>query len=106
MEFVNELTTRLNDKLPLNQELEDIDAAHRLPPNKKNKYPIIVKFLRRSIRNEIYAEKSNFGGTGIAVTKFLTKRMQILNYAHKCFGFKNVWSNQEKIFCHANEKKS
>ena len=65
IEFVNELTITLNSKLPLIRQVEDIDIAHPLPPNKKNKYLIIVKFLQRSIRNEIYAKKSNFGGTGM-----------------------------------------
>ena len=76
IEFVNELTITLNDKLLLIREVkvEDIDIAHPLPPNKKNKHPIIVKFLQRSIRNEIYAKKSNFGGTGIAITESLTKK--------------------------------
>ena len=108
IEFVSELTTALNDNLPLIREVkvEDIDIVHPLPPNKKNKHSIIVKFFQRSIRNKIYAKKSNFCGTGIAITKSLTKRrIQILNYAQKCFGFKKVWTNQGKIFCLANEKK-
>ena len=75
----------MNDKLPLIQEVEDIDIAHPLPSDKKNKYPIIVKFLQRSIRNEIYANKSNFGGTEIAVTQSLTKRIQNFKLYTKVF---------------------
>ena len=38
-EFINELTILLNDKLNLSFEIsnDDVDIAHLLPPNKKNK---------------------------------------------------------------------
>ena len=33
---------------------EDISVAHKLPPTKKTKDRLIVKFVRRSKRDEIY----------------------------------------------------
>ena len=51
-------------------------------------------------------KKSNFYGTGLSVTESLTKRrLSILKYARKTFGFRSVWRNQGKIFCNVKEKK-
>ena len=41
-------------------EASDISIAHRLPPSKKVKDRIIVKFTRRAKRDEIYSKRKNF----------------------------------------------
>ena len=107
-EFINKLTILLNDELNLSVEIsiDDIDIAHPLPPNKEKEQPICIKFLQRSIRNEIFGKKSNFYGTGTSVSESLTKRrLSILKHAQKTFGFRSVWTNQGKIFCNVKEKK-
>ena len=53
-----------------------------------------------------YLEKTNFYRTGISVTESLTKRrLSILKQAQNTFGFRNVWTNQGKIFRNVKEKK-
>ena len=100
-EFLNEVTILFNDMLSLDQEVEseDIDIAHPLPKNKKNEHSIIVKFVQRSLRNNIYEKKSKLTGSGISITESLTKRrLQILKHAQNTFGFKNAWFNNGKFF--------
>ena len=53
---LNILNTRLN--LPTSFSDSDIDICHPLS-SKTNKKPIIIKFVRRSIRNMIYLHKKN-----------------------------------------------
>ena len=100
-EFVNEVTILFNDKLSLDQEIEseDIDIAYPFPKNKKNEHPVIVKFVQRSQRNNIYEKKSKLTRSGISITEPLTKRrLQILKHAQNTFDFKNAWSNNGKFF--------
>ena len=89
--FVIKIIKKFNEKLKLSEEIvkQDIDIAHCLPSkSKKTKSrknytpPIIIKFTRRSVRNEIFALKSNLVGSGIAITESLTKK----------FVLKNTWT--------------
>ena len=57
-EFESYVCKKINSNLQFNQPLknEDIDICHILP-SKKGKNPIIIKFIKRTIRNEIFFQK-------------------------------------------------
>ncbi|XP_078483404.1 LOW QUALITY PROTEIN: uncharacterized protein LOC144743459 [Ciona intestinalis] len=56
----------------------DIDIAHVLP-TKKDRVPIIIKFVRRGQRNDAHGQKRNLKGTGMSMTESLTsRRLQIV----------------------------
>ena len=77
LECENYICHKLNDSLPLDSPLQinDIDIAHPLPSKKNVRgTPIIIKFLRRTQRNEIYAKKKALKGKGMVITESLTKR--------------------------------
>jgi len=107
--------TTLNDKLNLNEEVheEDIHITHCIPltsTKRRNgiKYTasIIIKFVRRSIRNKIYAVKKQFAGTSMSTSESLTeRRLQILKLAHTKFGMKKTWTMKGSINVSINGKK-
>ena len=103
---LNILNTRLN--LPTSVSDSDIDICHPLP-SKTNKKPIIIKFVRRSIRNMIYLHKKNLktlNGPKLSITESLTKkRLKIVEEARKVFGFGNVWSMKDIVYCSFKGKK-
>ena len=51
------LIVEMADLMNIRLSEEDISVAHRLPPTKKTKDRLIVKFVRRSKRDEIYKKK-------------------------------------------------
>ena len=66
----------------------------------KNYTPrIIIKFTRRSVRNEIFASKSNLVGSGRSITESLTKtRLLLLKKAQQKFGLKNTWTMKGNVY--------
>ena len=58
-EFDSYVCKKINSNLQLSQPLQnkDIDICHVLP-SKKGKNPIIIKFIKRTIRNEIFFQKN------------------------------------------------
>ena len=66
----------INSKLKLPYKITslDIDICHPLPSQKQKK-PIIIKFVRRSVRNAVYANKRYFKtatGPKYSLTESLT----------------------------------
>ena len=109
LECENYICDKLNDSLPLDSPLQinDIDIAHPLPSKKNVRgTPIIIKFLRRTQRNEIYAKKKALKGKGMVITESLTKRrLQLLEAAQDAFGWKSVWSMMGDIYAFVGGKK-
>ena len=103
---LNILNTRLN--LPTSVSDSDIDICHTLP-SKTNRKPIIIKFVRRSIRNMIYSQKKNLKTSNepkLSITESLTKkRLKIVEEARKVFGFGNIWSMKGIVYCSFKGKK-
>lgn len=110
--FENFVINSLNSKTKLPEPIKnaDIDICHVLP-SKKGKNPIIIKFVRRSVRNAIFAKKSQLKATcdsdpKLSLTESLTKRrLRLLSHSQEAFGFRNVWSLKGNIYCHFNRKK-
>ena len=67
----------------------DLDRLHRTrnPKTKKKERPVIVKFVRYSLRHNIFKNK-----------KLLKDHMAKLNEARETYGFRNVWTSDDKIF--------
>ena len=86
----------------------DIDIAHVLPTSlpKEKGTPIIVKFVRRSVRNAVFAKKKVLAGTGMAITESLTKRrLRLVDEARKIVGFKMVWTMKGVVYAMSNGRR-
>ena len=113
-EFENYVCKKINSNLQLSQPLKNkhIDICHILP-SKKGKNPIIIKFIKRTIRNEIFFQKKFFKSdpssamkTKLSITESLTKRrLRLVEDAKKIFGFKNVWTLKGDVFCFFENKR-
>ena len=109
LECENYICNKLNGSLPLDSPLQvnDINIAHPLPLKKNVKRTqVIIKFLRRTQRNEIYAKKKALKGKGMVITESLTKRrLQLLEAARDAFGWKSVWCMMGDIYAFVGGKK-
>ena len=97
--------SNLNSKLELSPPLtkQDIDICHRLPSN-KGKNPVIIKFVRRTVRNEVFNRKSQLksadSNSRLAITESLTKRrLKLVKEAGRAFEFRNVWTMKGLVYC-------
>ena len=94
-----------NFKLQLNTPLTslDIDICHFLP-SKKGKNPIIMKFVRRTVRNEVFNNKLKLkfldSNSRLAITESLTeRRLKLVDEARHVFDFRNVWIMKGFVYC-------
>ena len=89
-------------KLPQPMANTDFDICHVLP-SQKAKNPIIIKFVRRTVRNLRFANKSQLKAVKnfdpkLSLTESHTKRrFQLLAKSHETFGFQNVWTLKGNI---------
>ena len=86
-------------------QLCDIDKSHPLYQKNNGKYVIIVRFVRRDIRDAIFYQKEKLEetNTGITITENLTEdNMKLLKSAEKTFGKENVFTDQGKIYALLN----
>ena len=106
LEIENFVCNTLNEHLQLDSSLQenDLDIAHPLPSKKGT--PIIVKFIRRTQKNEVYRKKRLLKGTKMTITESLTKRrLQLSEKARSEFKQCPVWSWKGEIFVFHNNKK-
>ena len=106
LEIENFVCNTLNEHLQLGSPLQanDLDIAHPLPSKKGT--PVIVKFIRRTQKNEVYRKKRLLKGTKMIITESLTKRrLQLLEKARLEFKQCPVWSWKGEIFVFHNNKK-
>lgn len=102
----------LNSKLDLPTPItsSDIDISHPLPST-KNKNPIIIKFVRRTVRNMVFYHKKNLKGKKVStqklsITESLTKRrLRLVEAAREVFLFNNVWTMNGNVYCKFNGQK-
>ena len=91
-------------QLELTLQVQDLDIAHPLPSKKGT--PIIIKFLRKTQRNEVYRKKWLLKGTKMIITESLTKRrLQLLEKACTAFNNCPVWSWKNEVYLFHNNKK-
>ena len=104
LDFENFIIKTLNSRIKLSQPIAntDIDICHVLP-SRKAKNPIIIKFVRRTGRNLVFANKSQLKAVKnsdpkLSLTESLTKRrFQLLAKSQEAFGFQNVWTLKGNI---------
>ncbi|CAH3181402.1 unnamed protein product [Porites lobata] len=65
------LVKEMSEIMGVNFNENDISIAHRLPPTKKVKDRLIVKFTRREKRDEIYSKRKNFKSKGRTIRKLM-----------------------------------
>ena len=108
--FESYVTNKLNSELDLEYQIRsnDIDICHVLPSRKGRPPPIIIKFVRRSVRNLVFYNKKKLKKSQekLSITESLTKRRLLLVMeAKKAFGFNNVWTNNGIVYCFYKEKR-
>ena len=112
MDFENFVIKTLNSSIKLPQPIAsaDIDICHVLP-SQKAKNPIIIKFVHRTVRNLVFANKSQLKAVRnldpkFLLTKSLTKQQfQRLAKSQEAFGFYNVWTVKGNIYCYFEGKR-
>ena len=102
---LKELLPSISDKL----RLEDIDVSHPLPTKSKtSKTCIIVKFVRRDIKNLIFFKKRELklSSPKIVIIEHLTAENRwYLDEARRIVGYKNAWSSQCIVYALTNGRK-
>ena len=71
---------------------------------KKSKNPTIIKFVRRTIRNKMFAYKKNLKSTDpkvkLSIIDSPTKRrLRLIEKVRKVFEFRNVWTLNGTVYC-------
>ena len=88
------------DKLNVTVSETDIDIAHRLGNFEKDRErSVIVRFTRRSVRNEVIQNRKKLKDTPVIITDNLSPANMRLFYRLKeLVGGRNVWSIEGKLF--------
>ena len=82
-----------------------IDASHILYNDGKNYSPVvIVKFISRDLRNEIFYQKDDILDTGVSITEHLTGDNFAL-YTQAKLATSEAWTDQCKVFAVVKGKK-
>ena len=122
-ENTNELVREIGSMIGINIYESDIDTSHRLPVRRSAKYPpsIIVKFVRRDLRDEVFKQKkklkdfttrnipdlSRLPQSRIFIVESLTKASKNLyknsQKVKKDLDYKFLWTRQGKIFLRKDE---
>ena len=110
--FQDFVINKLNTRLKLDYKIKplDIDTCHVLPCRNNRPPPIIVKFVRRSIRDLVYSNKKKLKDDNnpekISITESLTRRrLRLVKNAKDEFGFRNVWTNNGIVYCYHNNRR-
>ena len=83
----------------------DIDIAHPIKSRKGNKADpvVVVRFYRRSLRHDIYANKKLLKGKSLVITEHLTQEnLYLLRRTKEIYGKNNAWSNSGVIYASIN----
>ena len=103
--FSEYMAKEINSLLPhltIPVSYHHIDTSH--PLNNNNlQGPVVVKFLRRDQRNEIYDARHYVTDARVMISEHLIPSNQnLLNDARAATSFDDAWSNQGKIYMKCN----
>ena len=105
VDFEKFVLNRLNCRLKIEYKIKptDIDTCHILPSRNNRPAPIIIKFVRRSIRDLAHGNKKRLKDENnqekLSITESLTRRrLQLLTNAKDAFGFRNVWTVNDNVY--------
>ena len=107
-ENTNDIVINLAKELGVGIDAHDISVSHRLPGPKGKPRPIIVKFTRRDVKNEIMKKKKVLKGKSTFkdvfinddLTKLRGKLMKAIKGDEKVI---RTWSVDGRIFCVVKE---
>ena len=92
---------KIKSETPL--QVHDLDIAHPFPARKGT--PVIIKFLRRTQRNYIYAKKM-LKSSVLVITESLTKRrLKLLEAARSAFPWRSVWTMKGYTYVFHNNRR-
>lgn len=98
-----DIISMIKSKLKVDVVPEDICICHRLKSKEGGIKPVIVKFVRRSKKNEVYKEKKHLKGTKIIIREDLTQcRASMVRELIKTFTNKNVFTSNGNIYIRMN----
>ena len=103
----NELNKHLGGHLHSPLQPHDIERAHLLYQRSKTAKPaVIVRFVRRVIRNNVFFKRRHLKGTDISISDHLTRlNKAIFDEAKSIFGSDNTWTSLSKIFVSVNGRR-
>ena len=97
-----EKNEKIKPETPL--QVYDLDIAHPLPARKGT--PVIIKFLRRTQRNYIYAKKKILKSSGLVITESLTKRrLKLFEAARSAFPWRSAWIMKGNVYVFHNNRR-
>ena len=111
LEFSKYVLKKLQEILPSIADkikIDDIDASHPMSSDRDNKSCVIVKFVRRDIRNLVFFQKRELKKLPykVVIVEHLTGRnLWYLKEARSIVGFHNVWSSQCVVYALVHDKK-
>ena len=96
--FVASEINRLLPELSMSVTHHHIDASHPLNNENMNS-PIVVKFVSRDLRNEIYNARNFITDPHVTISEHLTPQNHtLLTKAQDATSYEDAWSNQGKIY--------
>lgn len=91
------------EKMNIEVSKEMIDCSHRLGKEENHTKPLLVKFVSKNIKQEIYKNKRKLKGSKLVIKEDLTKKnIQLMKRVRD--KFKTVWTNNCSIFTKVNNK--
>ena len=101
---LQQLLPSIADKI----RIEDIDVSHPLPNTKKNKTRVIVKFVRRDIKNLVFFAKRELKNCPlkVTITEHLSQyNLWLLEKAREMVPFRDTWTSQCVVYALVHGKK-
>lgn len=99
-ECTKKVAKAITEKMGVKVSESDIEVAHRSGKKTGNKpRPILVRFLNRAKRDEIFLNKAKLKNKGVVVGEDLTPaNYSILDQAFKHSATQSTWSNNGKLW--------
>ena len=67
---------------------------------------VIIRFVRRVVRNNVFFKRRNLKGTSISISDHLTRsNFRLFEQAKAAFGYENTWTSMSKIFINCGGKR-
>ncbi|KAI5699849.1 hypothetical protein M8J76_012580 [Diaphorina citri] len=98
----HEVISEINQKTGCGITTHQIEACHYLDKNKTN---VIVRFVSRKTRDEVFYKKKGFKGTKISITEDLTKKnYTLLKECQQNYDKKYIWTKYGIVKMNVNGK--
>lgn len=113
-ENCKEIIMNIAKELKINLQEEDIEDAHRVPSNNKNKPPpIIIHFLSKTFQEQFVARKNVIMFKGTAnekkiyinehISPYYKQLLMMVKHAARETNYKFVWFRKDKIYARKTE---